>query len=320
MAASQTRILQLGQQSVFGTGVVATSKLMGVTDASFTVDPEIFRTPELGRMGPSPLVEMTKFGLIGMCAAQLTYEDALYFAHGLFGPVVPTGTTDKAWAFVAPVAAVSTPTIFTAEYGVPGGYYKVRDALLNKTVFSWKAGGVWDVKSDILGTNIGTVVPAVLTDRAVVLARQTEAYIDEWSGTMGTTLVPASIIAAEVTVDPSRHLKQFGERYSENWGEKNWDCSMKVTLEWNATTKAYIDALVTGAGGTLLQKQIRITTNGAANRRIQFSMPGSLSNKPQLYSDRDGNVVIDLEFASTYHASFGNYFRMGITNQIGTLV
>ena len=90
---------------------------------------------------------------------------------------------------------------------------------------------------------------------AVIRMSDTKLYVDTWTGTMGATEVPATLISFALNAGPSSHLKQFaGSIHPTSYGVGRWEGDLTLTLEFNAASKAYVDGLLSG----LVQRQIQI--------------------------------------------------------------
>ena len=87
MGATDFLKVQLGQESSWGTSVVATAWLMGVTDRSFELVDENYQSEESGHLAPSSLVAQVKQSVAGQISYDLTYEDILYMLTILEGGV-----------------------------------------------------------------------------------------------------------------------------------------------------------------------------------------------------------------------------------------
>jgi hypothetical protein len=321
MPARQLVVAQFGQESTWATAVVATAKLMGLTDGNLDFVPKHVHPDEMGRMGPSAIIALTEAHATGKLTYTLTYEDILYLLEAAFGTATPSGAGPYTRNYSAPVAAVVSPKLFSIEFGATGASYVMPGALLAKGKISGEAGDLWKAETDWLGKSVATVSLAALSDRTVNPIRMSDTVlsIDTWAGTIGTTAVPATLVSFELDFDTTRHLKVFGGALNPgDHGEKDFTCTLKTVFEFNATAKAYFDALI-ASGGTLTQRQLRLkATSGTSIAQLDFA--GTLVDPDALSQNRDGNMTMTLNWEGTYNTTLGNYLKAQSVNGVATLV
>ena len=319
MPAIDLAILQFGKETTWGVAVAATAKLMGVTEAALQPVDKVAAIADLGTLAPSRRsVQVGQHGE-GTFSLALSYEDALYPLHGLFGAVDPTGAGPYTWAYAAPVDAAPTMQPFTVEYGATGASYRLAGALIPKATLTIAVGDVWRLtKAALLGKAISPVTLAALADRTVELVRaaDTKLYLDEWAGNIGTTEVQAALIKAELALDTGRHLKYFNAFHPLAYGEARWAKSpLKLTLEFGATAKALVDSLLTPL---LVQRQIRLkATSGTKSLQVDYA--GTLTSGYELFKDRDGNMIVELNFEGEYNSNLGNWLEVTVVNSVSAL-
>lgn len=320
MPVTNLRKVQLGQESSWGTGVAATAILMGVTDASLSVADEVHQTAEQGTMYPSPLVAEIKQSGEGSIKYDASYEDILFALDGIFGDCSPTGSDPYTWAYSAPTTTAPTPREYTMEFGAPSAEYQMIGGIFNTLAIEGDVDGdgVWTVSADVIGKAVEAEAMTSLSSRTVELIRMadTALYIDAWGGTIGSTAVATSLISFSLSVDPKYHLKHFaGAVAPGDFGEAQWEGSLSLTAEFNATVKAYVDALLTPA---LVQRQIRLkATSGTKTATLDFA--GTLTDGVTLFEDRDGNMTVALTFNGTYNSTLSNWFKAEAVNSVATL-
>src|SRR3990172_9444731 len=83
--------LQVGRETVFGTSVAATAKLMGVVDATFREMPVVERIEDIrGSLAPSYAAVLKYVSAEGHAEMKMSYED-IHLFEMLFGDVAPSG-------------------------------------------------------------------------------------------------------------------------------------------------------------------------------------------------------------------------------------
>jgi hypothetical protein len=254
----------------------------------------------------------------GSVEAVAFYEDILYYLQGLLGVVNPTGSGPYVYTYQAPISDVPNVAVYTLEYGLPGYAYKFQDALVSSLKISGEAGDDPEIRveADILA---GQFAAGPITNLAVrnvnpITMLHGQLFMDIWAGTMGSTAVNATLIKFELDVNPNRHLKFFQSRFPSGWGDDGWEGKLNLQLEYNSTAQALVTELVTG----YVQRQIELRfTDSPNSMKIQFA--GTLTGEPELWSDRDGNMVVELEFSATYHSTLANWLKVIVTNGVATI-
>jgi hypothetical protein len=217
--------------------------------------------------------------------------------------------------------AVATPRMMTAIYDDPGGAgtYKALGLLPTKLTLSGKQGEEMMLKADLLAKQVTTGTPAALSDRsvAVVMGSDTKIYVDAWGGTIGTTEMATMSYSYELSLDAARSLKHYlGALTPGRYKESKWDGELKMLLEFNATSKAFLDALLAPA---LFQKQVRIKATTGASAIVQLDFAGTAEDTPQLFTDDDGVSTLEFTLKGTYNSTLANWFAYSVTNQVSAL-
>jgi hypothetical protein len=124
------------------------------------------------------------------------------------------------------------------------------------------------------------------------------------------------LISFDLNVSTGRHLKQFaGSLQPTAWGDTQWRGTLTTVVEFEADAKGIVDALV--APG-LVQRLIQIVaTSGTHSATIQFA--GTLVNGVELFTDRDGNITVSLEWQGTYNDTVSGWFDVDVVNSTATL-
>lgn len=325
MPATALRKIQLGAQpSGLSTAAAATVRLVAVTDASISIVDEVLQPEELGVAAPMTQPAQVAQHAEGSFTQQASYQDLAYLLHGVFGTVGSSAAanTTYVWKHAVAVSTTATAWPYTIEYGSPGAEYQVTGGLFSSLEISGEAGGVWEATVEVVGK---TVVAEALTtgldvrDVDLIRMADTTLKIDTWTGTMGTTSVPATLISFKATANPQHHLKTFaGSLTPSAYGADRWEGELVTVLEFNASAKAYVDALLSG----LVQRQIEIkatTGTGAAAREATIQFAGTLIDGAELFGDRDGNLTVELTWKGTFNPTFGGWLTMRTKNEKSTL-
>jgi hypothetical protein len=328
MPASVLRVVYLGaeQLNTWGASTKApTVKLMGLTDASLSIVDEVDQPELVGTLAPATVAAQAAQHGEGHVEQRASYQDICYWLDGIFGPATASAAANTTYTYnyEAPLTASTTPQHYTVQFGTTDAEYEMDGGIVNNLMLNVEAGQIWTVGADLLGHSIGTAALATCADRDVDLikASDTTIYMDSWaSATIGATELAATLISAELTVNPGRHLKTFvGSVTPEAYGENRWEGQLVTVLEFNSSAKAIVDALLAPA---LVQRQIRIrATQGAttAYRLAQIDFAGTLVDGAELFGDRDGNMTVSLTWNGTVNTVWDNWFAAKVTNELSVL-
>lgn len=315
--------VQVGKETTWGTGVTDTAKLMGITDINFDAGVLAKRFQDIrGSLAPAHMLANTKVAPKGSISQIATYEDICYLLEAMCGVATPSGVGPYVRTGGAPTTTkVATPRMMTVLYDDPGAEatYKALGVIPSKLVISGKQGEEMMVKADLLAKSLTTGSPASLSDRsvAVVMGSDTKIYVDTWAGTIGTTEMATMSYSYELTLDTRRILKHYlGALTAGRYVERKWEGELKMMLEFNSTSKAFLDAILTP--GTF-QKQVRIKATTGASAIVQLDFAGSAEETPQLFTDDDGVSTLEFTLKATYNSTLANWFAYSITNSVSAL-
>lgn len=314
--------LQRGKQTAFATAVAATAKCAGVTKVSFKpVIKNDLRKHIRGSMAPGYLSVITEIGATGSIEEDLTYEDAPFDWDGLCGVATPSGGGPYVYAYSAPLTSKATNRLDTFIYGnATDGVYKLTGAVINKYTLKGNKQGLSTVSKEYLAYDVTTGTLASLTDRVVnfVAGADTVIYLDAWGGTIGTTALSATMFDYELTIDTKRATKRHMTIRPDTYKEPSWDVKLKLDMEFNATSKAFLDALLAVTPNAAFQKQVRIkATSGTAI--FQVDVAGTQDNMPEVFTDTDGVSSVSIELQGMYNPTLANYLKASITNSVSAL-
>lgn len=318
MVATDLRVVQFGHESTFGTAVTATVRLMGIENATLHPVQDAKIVPAIGSLAPSSLSAVLKQMGEGTIEGVQTYQDLPHILSMLFGAAAPTGSDPYTRAYTAPLTSAPTPERQTIEFGTSGASYKGTSALIMKYSETIENGEFARFAIDYACKSIATVSLASLSDRVVEAVRSADTvlYMDAVGGTMGSTAVAATVIKADIEIDPKYHMKTFlGSASPGGWGYAKWGVSLKMTVEFGSTMKALVDSLI---GEAQVQKQIELkSTSGTNVIKRQFAV--KLVDTGDLFTDREGNMTLDMTWEGQYNSTFGNHLKYNVVNSVATL-
>ncbi len=259
------------------------------------------------------------------------YSDkALTTAIAGNGAYTSGGTVTKqpyTYAYVAPITGQIVPRIQTLyQYSNDANslqaYYAAIGCVLSK--FALKADSLTPVEfaEDYIGKQVSAAIVGDVgspVDRTVtpIMGNDHALWIDAWGGTIGTTAITPDAYSLSIQIDPPREVVYYlGSALPGTWKDGRWKGSMKLTLEFGTATKAYYDAIL--AATSNFQKQIRNKfTNGTSS--LQFDFAGTNVKAPQLFTNKNGVLTIELELEGTYNSTLANWFKAVAVNSVAAM-
>lgn len=331
MAGSGSSLLdllqvQVGKQANFTTPIAApTSKLMGVTDLKIPPGvTALLHHDRRGSMAPGYLANLSEIRPDGITMEQFgLYEDICYALDNLLGEATPSGVGPYTRNYGAPLGTTPMSRILTLVYGDATNCYALNGMLIKKVTIKGETGQPMRCSFDIMGRDFGADSLAALSDRTVNVAmgNHMAIYIDTWAGTIGTTQITSTAYAYELMIDSKRKGDIYlgnlsASSYHEDDGAEGWDGTLKLSLEFNATSKAQFDALISQS--TLYQQQVRLASTNSANA-IRFDFAGFSEQAPDYGIDRDGVLTFDTMLRGLYNPTLGNWFAAQVVNNVSAL-
>lgn len=323
MAVYKLRKIQLGKETTWGTAVTPTVELRGLNDAEGELNPAVETKEEVGRFTASIIKQRIPEATLSF-EMDVSYQHVLYPLVMAFGEPTPSGSGPYTWTFNAPYSSPSSPKSFTARYGMPTAeVYTIPGLIANKIVITGRANEDVTLQFDGLARTMATATGfETLTEEDVeyIAIGDGKFYLDAWNGTMKTTAVNGTLIEFELSIDLARHTKCFisANTQPEAFGEDAWEIGLRMVYEWNSYSKALFDSLLT----SLVQRQICVSFGkgtGASERLFEIQMPAILTDTVTLFSDRDGNATVEMNWKALYHATLGTQLKIVVKNNKSTL-
>lgn len=311
---------QCGTQSVFITGVTPTQSLRGIEELKIKSANQVEVKGDMTQAlagGDTGLVN--SLAGAGTFKGWASYEHLPYWLDAVFSQATPSGAGPYIRNYAAALTTRATPRIMTLVTGDGTvGAYKLTGALPTDFTLRVEPGKAMEMSGSLIGVGMAATTLASLTPPSVIPIHgshvgATGIKFDAWAGTMGATaLANCTVRFLELMVKPDRAARLcLGSLTAADYVEKPWDGSLKLSLEFNATTKTDIDLFVAG----LSQRQIEYTlTSATQSIKIQFA--GTVTGDVEVFRDDDGVATVDVEFTRTYHATFANWVKIVHTNTI----
>lgn len=325
MAITMTRELriQAGKESVWGTSVTPTVVMRGLEDFTIQLVPDVrmLEDMSLALSGSSQAVAARNTATASG-SGWASYEHLCYWLDSLLGEATPSGAGPYTYAYAAPTTTAPTVrqmTIVNSD-GTVGGY-NITSAVANSLTISGEAGEPVMFSTDMIGYAAAADALEALSAPSVtpiMMADFSTLSWDAWGGTMGTTsLTECYLRSFELNLVSNRNPRYcIGALEPTEYTEDIWTGTLNLSLEFNATTKADISTIATSA---LLQKQVEMVWDDGSNNTLTLQFAGTVSNQPEIFTDTDGAVTVDLEMSRTYHSTFANWFKASVDNSLSAL-
>ena len=313
---------QAGTQSVYTTPVTPTVAIRGIDELSLKSPNDIEVIGDMTQaLAGGDIGLVNGLNATGSMKGWGNYEHLPYWLDNLLGQATPSGAGPYTRAYAAPITTAPTPRIMTLVKGdATVGAYRMAGALLSNFMMRLEPKKRLAISGDLIGIQLSPTTLASLTAASVIPIQPnhvgaTGLKWDSWGGTMGTTtLANCTLRFMELSIKPDRNSRWcLGNLAAQSYVEKPWDGTLKLGLEFNATTKTDVDAIV---GGTLTQKQFQVTLSPGASQSLVVQFAGTVQNDLEIFGDDDGVVTVELTLQRTYHATFGNWLKMSVINTI----
>jgi len=312
-------VLQFAWQSAFGTAAsTATVKLQNVS--SFRMRPE-FETRALDQLRGSlaPTYQSTLDNYAGSATFEVSdesFEDVNYWLDSLFGTVSPTGNLPYVRAYAAPTTAAVTPHFMTLQWGQANGVFQLQDASVASLTLSGADNTGIQVGGSIIGGKVTAGTYTSLNDRTGTTRMSgcmAKVSIGAWDATSLTELAD-SAFSWELSINSNREYRGYlGDCTPTAYHDQKWNGQLRLSLELNTTTAAYLTTMLDSAGSTILERQVEIkystTTSGKA-RSMTIKFAGHSMQAPEIYQDRNGVTTYDLVLDGVYNSKLTNWLTI----------
>lgn len=312
---------QVGKETSWGTPVSPTAKLMGIRECKILpVNEAIVHEAQMGSLAPSPDANLTQIAGSASLNGDVLYDDMPYWLDGLFDEETPTGSDPYTYAYLAPLTAIATSRKQTLVHGQGSDVYALEGALVNQLVISGRTGEALQFSAELIGEEVVADTLAALSDRAVnmVMGDHLALYIDAWAGTIGSTAISSAFFAFTLTLNANRATyPTFGQLKPDGYRDARYSGTLALSIEFDATTQAYLDAII--GGSAVFQRQVRLKASNGASLDFQLDFAGSAVAAPELFTDADGVITLDVTLEGTYNSTLGNWFAAQVINGVSAL-
>ena len=322
-------VLQLGWQSAFGTANgTAARKLQNVS--SFKLRPE-FETRALdqlrGTLAPTHQTTLDRY--LSSATAETSdtdFEELNYWLEMLFGTVTPVGSSAPfTRKYSAPVTNAPNPRAATLQWGQSGYVWQMQDATVTSLTMSGAVNTGVSAGASLMGGLVkrgALQVLADVTNGTRLSGCMSSVAIETWAGSTFTPLA-SSAFSWELSINANRTYHSYlGECSPSKLSDDRWKGQLKLSMELNAATAAYLDEILGDAASRIIEKQVRIiysTGTGTTLRSMQIDFAGHSMQAPEHFQDKDGLVTYDLVLDGVYNPTVGNWLSIETKSALQTL-
>lgn len=329
----KARIIQLGSQATFDTGVAATFKYPGVMEFAEEIGIYLPSYPQGVRaVGVAGQQVPVQKGFSGSYMSELTFEEPLLFAAaGLKGGVTPTGAmADKTWLYVPPPAADPALTYITAEFGVSDFSTEWTRQAINVIVpqmeFAWGPTGISTFKANLEGSAVtsGFTKTAALANRSRELVKGAlwKMFIDDAHGSIGGTLISGSLVSGQLIMSGGAKRDYTCEgRANLDYGKYLYGdigFEANIILQYNGSADTEI-----GKWRSMARRHVRFSNTspivlGGSFRSITVDAVTEYFDAIKLATS-GGNDTVALKMSGRYNSTAAYVFSLSIVNALTAL-
>lgn len=331
MAGSRAlRFIQMGQESVPGTPVAASTIFRGMGTMKDNRE-IVFPQEDVGILGGTDRSYIPRFwSELSMPSVEATFEQLPYlFEAGveLETPTQDGAGTDYIRVYNAPTTAQNTIRTFTLEAGDDQQAEEMDYAFIQKITLSGSGQTALMMAADWFGREVTntTKTPALAIPTVEeILVNTGTFFVDAVGGTLGATQISSTLF--EINVDYSTGLQAY-------WavdGSKDFslhkftadEIMVKLIYEHNASAVAQkaIYRAKTPQQYRLKFEGSNVATPGTtySKKTLLLDFAGIIDDVGAL-DERDGNDVFEVSIKTRYNATAALKFRATVVNELATL-
>lgn len=329
------RKIQLGKESTAGTSVATTAIWRGMGVGKDNRE-TTFVEEDVGLLGDALRTYVAKTGGEVTLEGNATFEQLPYIFQGGFYNTSPTTDAGSAQVWTWTIQSASTDPIqttdlqtYTIEFGDNQQAEYMAYCFTREFTLSGTVGGVLEVSATMEGRTVGTTDFATgisLPTVEDILFTNGTLYIDDSTGTMGTTQVSNTLFAMDLNVTTGwRGYPAADGRTDFSFVKRTKEeITLQLTFEHNASAVA--EKL---AWRNQTERAVRVKFTGNAmgtsstdaaynNKTLMISLYGKWESFDAL-SDQDGNDQVTGTLRVGYSASGLSKGAFVIANELSSL-
>jgi len=324
MTNTKQIVTQLGNETVWGTIVPPTIEMSGIMDGTSippSLQTQIYNT-QRGSMGPGVHAQGVFHEVSGSVPVYMIYEEFCYWMN-LLDAATEAGSGPYTQTYGAPEDTAVTPDFMTLTHGAGDSVVGVTSACASSIDISWSFGELVTSTVNLMGHSVVADTLAALSptddeDLTYASGCHASVYIDTWGGTMGSTEF-TKCLSGNFTIDAQRqYLGYGGSCYPGGvFDPMGWNITGSLTLESDATSAGYVDAILSAATKKLIRIDFNNGEAAADERGAQFDIM-ALINVDSVHTDDSGLMTHTISFESIQEDD-NDYFTAVVTNNVAAI-
>jgi len=331
---------QFGKQSSLGTGVAATRRIpfRGTLDVNpnWTDQDEV----DVGSIDPVLPAYRTQTDVTASLTATLDFHHIpMLLSAGLIGDVSGSAVGGGAYTWTHTGVSLTATELeyFTTEWAddVDADGYDAIDGIVESLEFSFDDDlGPWNVSADWrFGSVDHGVTPTaalnVASNLPLLFGADTELYIDDTSGAIGSTKITDALHSATIRIDNEIDVKRFANGSNSRFQVDGYGLSGREIMAsfTFAKTDAIIGALDSEVTDWLnadpVNRYVKVLVQSTqeAETGTPYSWDLRLSGTWRTRDDGElgGNSTVTLEMKGRYDAALTYPIRSVVTNTLAAL-
>jgi len=298
--------VQIGEGGAWGVDVDPSVELSGID--SVTLAPSIISElvrAHRGGIVPGRDTITTRHEVQGCSIGGFViYEQIPYFLNMLDAAAEATTRT-----YNGPALAQAVPDLQTLVVGHAGAIYNIASPRAGGMTFTWNWGEALKFNMDLMGHSVEDDAFIALDETATAsltyaLASQCTVSIDALAGGLGGTAM-TNVMGGTLSINTNRkYLRRVGSLFpAGTYDSPYWDITGTIIMEADATSIAFVDALIAAPSTKLIR--IKFTNSGAGVLERSLTLDtASIVSAPALFSESDELETVQLQFAPIEEGDF----------------
>lgn len=311
------RRLQLGRETTAGTAVGATTIWRGMGTLEDQRE-TVFVEEDIGYLSGVDRTYQPKLqAALSMPSVPATFEQLPHILDAGITVATPaadsTGSGDV-YTYTFPTTSAPTPKTYTIEGGDNQAVEEMEYAFVQSFTLEGSAGEALMVSAEWLGRQVTTssfTTTATLPDVEEILFSKGKLYIDEATGTIGTTQKSSTLLSATLNVNTGLQpvFTADGNLYFTFIKNVGPEITLDVTFEHDGTATAE-KAAWRAQTPCLIRLQWEGSALGTAGAYTVKTLRVDLAGRWESFAaleDQDGNDVVTGTFRARYNATAAKY-------------
>lgn len=331
---------QFGKQSALGTGVTATRRVPFRGTLEINPNWQDQEDVDTGSIDPTLPAYRTATDITAPLTGTLDFHHIpMLMSGGLRGGVSASaiGGGGYTWVHTALSTTATTLDYFTTEWAddVSTDGMKAIDGVVESMEFSfdpelgpwsvsatWRFGSVDHGVTPTAGLNVSSNLP-------LVFGADTVLYIDDASGSIGSTQISDALHAATISIENEIDVKRFANGSNSRFGVDGYGLANRtITATFTfAKSDDIVGALDSEVADWLsadpVNRYLRVetTSTSLAESGNPYKWTQDFSGTWRTRSDGEqgGNSVVTLELIGRYDVGLGFAYRSTVVNTLATL-